>query len=166
VSRFTLYRSSDAPSRASRGSLRALGRRMGEVPPSCRAMAASGTAIRVFGELAARFAQAELTAAERAVVASVVTRPDAGGAVPDARAVPAAALHTDARLLALRRFTEAVYLCRGQVSHSTWTDFEAAGYVPAHALEVLIGIALTVLEDSANRMTGAGDRATIGIVTS
>ncbi len=61
----------------------------------------------------------------------------------------------DGRLEALRGFVREVLLERGRVSASTWQRFEQAGFGPAQALEVVMGVGAYVLSTLLNVVTGA-----------
>ncbi|MFB9234973.1 carboxymuconolactone decarboxylase family protein [Plantactinospora siamensis] len=84
------------------------------------------------GALTSAGAPAELIAALRA-----------GDAVPDPR------------LEALRRFTLAVLDHRGAVPDNELDDFLAAGHLPRHALDVVLGVGAYTISTFANRLVGA-----------
>jgi uncharacterized peroxidase-related enzyme len=58
----------------------------------------------------------------------------------------------DARLEALRRFTQAVVRNRGHLEDAQVKDFLSAGYQPHQALEVLTGVALKTLSNYTNHL--------------
>lgn len=60
---------------------------------------------------------------------------------------------TDAKQDALRQFTKAAVTQRGVVEASVQEAFLAAGYTPAQALEVLLGVAVMTLSNYANHLT-------------
>ncbi|WFE50744.1 hypothetical protein [Micromonospora sp. WMMD1155] len=61
----------------------------------------------------------------------------------------------DPRLEALRRFTLAVLDHRGAVPDDELDDFLAAGYLPRHALDVVLGVGAYTMSTFANRLTRA-----------
>ena len=61
----------------------------------------------------------------------------------------------DARLDAVRRFSEAVIATRGGVSDDALAAFKAAGYNDQQALEVVLGISLATLCNFANTLAGS-----------
>ncbi len=61
----------------------------------------------------------------------------------------------DARLEALRGFVREVLLERGHVSEQGWQRFEQAGFTPAQALEVVLGVGAYVLSTLLNIVTDA-----------
>ena len=61
----------------------------------------------------------------------------------------------DARLDAVRRFSEAVIATRGGVSDDALAAFKAAGYNDQQALEVVLGVSLATLCNFANTMAGS-----------
>ncbi len=58
----------------------------------------------------------------------------------------------DARLQALRTFVEEVLETRGAISVETKTDFLAAGFTPAQAMEALLGVSMKALSNNFARM--------------
>lgn len=62
---------------------------------------------------------------------------------------------TDPELAAIQVFTTAVVETCGAVDNSTLTAFLTAGYTPANALEVVLGIGAYTMSTLANRLTGA-----------
>jgi AhpD family alkylhydroperoxidase len=166
--RFAIHDPLSTPTRGARAYLRQLRTRRGFVPHLYGALASSETALKVYGELSRLYGGSSLTPTERQVVMMTVTRVNLASycmaghsAVAEALGVVPAcigALRTgealdDARLEALRRFTEAVYYCRGKPDAAAWHAFEAAGYTPLQALDVLVGISLKVFSNFASRMT-------------
>jgi AhpD family alkylhydroperoxidase len=165
---FPVLDAKSAPTRGARALLRQLQRRRGFVTNLNGALAASEVALRVYGEMARQYQQTSLTPAERLVVSLTASRLNQAAycvaghsAVAEAtgmtreliRALRRGAALADARLEALRRFTEAAYHGRGAVDEAAWRDFEAAGYQRPQALEVLVGIALKHFSHCASRMT-------------
>lgn len=58
----------------------------------------------------------------------------------------------DPKLNALAQFTLAVIDQKGQVADATLSDFLAAGYTQANALEVVLGVSLATLCNYANNL--------------
>jgi len=58
----------------------------------------------------------------------------------------------DARLQALRSFTEATLETRGKVGEAAMSSFQSHGYSQQQAMEVLIGISMKALSNSFARM--------------
>lgn len=61
----------------------------------------------------------------------------------------------DAKLDAVRRFSEAVIATRGAVDDNAYAAFQAAGYNEQQALEVVLGISLATLCNFANSLAGS-----------
>jgi AhpD family alkylhydroperoxidase len=61
----------------------------------------------------------------------------------------------DARLDALRRFTEALLATRGDVDAASWEGLLAAGFTRQQALEVVLGVGAYTISMYANRLTQA-----------
>jgi uncharacterized peroxidase-related enzyme len=60
----------------------------------------------------------------------------------------------DARLNAIAAFTRAVIATRGAVADTALEAFGAAGFTPAQALEVVLGVSLATLCNFANNFSG------------
>lgn len=58
----------------------------------------------------------------------------------------------DARLEALRRFTEAIVTSRGWPSAQATEAFHKAGYTPSQALEVVLGVGIKTMSNYTNHM--------------
>jgi len=58
----------------------------------------------------------------------------------------------DARIEALRQFTRSALQQRGAVSDAEWAAFQAAGYGPEQALEVVLAITIKTLSNFTSRM--------------
>ncbi len=58
----------------------------------------------------------------------------------------------DDRLEALRRFTEAIVTSRGWPSDQVTEAFHKAGYTPAQALEVVLGVGIKTMSNYTNHM--------------
>jgi alkylhydroperoxidase family enzyme len=167
---FRVHTAKSPASRGARAYLRALEQRRGFIPNLFGLLAESETALKLYGEMSQLFGQSTFTPTERQVVLMTVTRNNAAAycmaghsAIAEAqgdlpqliRALRDGVPMADRRLQALRRFTEAVLVCRGRVGPQEWREFEAAGYGREQALEVIAGIALKVLSNYASRMTNA-----------
>jgi AhpD family alkylhydroperoxidase len=75
--------------------------------------------------------------------------------VETVRALQQGADTGDARLDAVRLFSEAVIATRGAVDDAAWRAFQAAGYNEQQALEVVLGISLATLCNFANSLAGS-----------
>ena len=60
----------------------------------------------------------------------------------------------DGKLEALRRFTAAVAATRGRPPEADTAAFLAAGYAPAHILEVILGVGMKTLSNYTNHLAG------------
>ncbi|MFK5956183.1 MAG: carboxymuconolactone decarboxylase family protein [Planctomycetota bacterium] len=58
----------------------------------------------------------------------------------------------DARLEVLRRFTEQVVEHRGRVQGDALAAFVSAGYQPAQAMEVIVGVAMKTMSNYVNHV--------------
>jgi AhpD family alkylhydroperoxidase len=162
---FTDHDLDSAPA-ASRPFLKATLDQSGFLPVAMRRLAASPPVLDAFARLNAIWAKGVLDAREREVVVFTVAH-HAGcelclafhnvllaGEPSLARALTED-LPLEPRLDALRRFTRAVIAARGDVPDDERLAFEAAGYGPAHALDVVLGVATYTLSTYANRLVRA-----------
>jgi uncharacterized peroxidase-related enzyme len=62
---------------------------------------------------------------------------------------------TDPRLKALSEFARKMTITRGQISEADLQGFLAVGYSKAQALEVIVGVAVSVLANYANHLADA-----------
>jgi AhpD family alkylhydroperoxidase len=159
----------DSAPEASRPLLAAHARR-GAIPSPLARMAASPLVLSSVDTLFGLWGRTSLTALEREAVVMTVARINAchwciamhSGLLQSLGAGPAliAALRDgaatgDARLDAAAAFTAEVMAERGAASDEALARFTAAGYTPAQALEVVLGVAVFTLTTYANRLTRA-----------
>jgi alkylhydroperoxidase family enzyme len=71
----------------------------------------------------------------------------------DVRAIRERRLPADAKLAALSTFTRALIEARGHVSERDLASFTAAGFAPDQALEVIAGLAVSVMANYAGNIT-------------
>jgi AhpD family alkylhydroperoxidase len=69
------------------------------------------------------------------------------------RAIREKRLPTDTKLAALSRFTRVLIEARGHVSQSDIASFTAAGFGPDQVLEVIAGLAVSVMANYAGNIT-------------
>lgn len=148
--------------------LRGVRGRMGFVPNLLRTMAHAPAVMESYLSLSEKFATTSLTPAERQVVLLAVSQingceycmaahaADAAGQNVDGNIVEAARDDrpiADAKLEALRRFTQDVVRMGGRPEQSQRDAFVAAGYSEAQMLEVVLGVAMKTLSNYTNHMT-------------
>jgi uncharacterized peroxidase-related enzyme len=129
----------------------------GFVPNLAIVMAAAPSALEAYFHALQAFGETSLTPVEQQIVLISVSRANQAdysvavhaalalelGADPDiVEAVGTGRSMTDPRLAALRRFTEALTVCRGQVPAAEVDSFLAAGYDRAAIVAVAFGIAV------------------------
>ncbi len=170
----SLYRfhTPDSAPEASRPVLADAERKLGFVPNLYAGLANAPAVLEGYLAVSACFEKSSLTPTERQVVllvTSVVNGCEfcvaAHSMIAKAMVgVPAdvvAALREqkepdDARLAALSEFTRVVVEQRGWVAdHPAFSRFMAAGYTPAQALEVMLGVTQKTLSNYANHLLGA-----------
>jgi alkylhydroperoxidase family enzyme len=71
----------------------------------------------------------------------------------DVRAIRERRLPADAKLAALSRFTRALIESRGHVGESDLASFAAAGFAPDQVLEVIAGLAVSVMANYTGNIT-------------
>ncbi|MDG4778601.1 carboxymuconolactone decarboxylase family protein [Micromonospora sp. WMMD961] len=169
MSAFTEHTGETAPV-AARRAIEGVQTRFGWLPTPVALMAGSPQLLAGFLAASAGFEQTDLSPLEREVVVlAVSTTHECHFCV---------ALHTDkltrlgasAELItalrtgsplpeprheALRRFTLAVLDHRGAVPDDELDDFLSAGYLPRHALDVVLGVGAYTMSTFANRLTRA-----------
>lgn len=154
----------------SRAALEGAARKFGHIPSPLARLAESPTAVAAFHAGLLQFERSSLGPLEREVVVFVVATRNAchycvalhsrllalSKTEPTSiEALRASTPLPDARLEALRRFTNAAIDARGDVDDGERDAFFRAGYTPRHALDVVVGIATYTLSTFANRMTRA-----------
>lgn len=163
----------DSAPEASRSALRATREKFGFVPSAMARLAESPSVVAAFGRLVAIWESASLGHLEREVVtltvahyagcevcmaihSSILTRslPDTAdsGTLDALRAQTPLA---DARLEALRRFTNVILATRGDAPDAELHAFLAAGFSKQQALDVVLGVGTYTLSTFANRLTRA-----------
>jgi AhpD family alkylhydroperoxidase len=145
-------------------------KQFGFLPAAMARMAESPAVTESFVKLLAAFDDSSLGPAEREVLAMTVGTDvgchvcvalhSAALARGGAEAALIEALRSgaplpDARLQALRQFVRDTMTSGGGVSDAQLARFQAAGFSPRQALDVVLGIATYTLSTHANRMTRA-----------
>lgn len=152
---------------ASKPVLEAVGKKYGFVPNLMGVLASAPSAVEAYAAIGALFAQTSLPLAAREVVLLTVARAnecsycvaahsttatmadvpvDVIAAVREERPI------ADAKLEAVRVLTRAIVATRGRVEQRDLDQFLAAGYRPAHVLEVIVGVTLKTLSTYTNHL--------------
>ncbi len=167
--RFVDHTPATAPE-AARPYLSGAQRAFGFVPSPLARMAESPAAVKGFSDLNALFSRGSLTALEREVLVLTVAVAHgcsycvamhsaqlarAGGDAALLDALRRGARPLDPRLAALAGFTRALIRGHGRPDDEAARAFAEAGFTPAQALEVVVGISTYTLSTFANRLTGA-----------
>ena len=165
------FHTPDSAPEAARQTLAESARKLGFVPNLYAGLANAPAALEGYLAVSACFDKCSLTPAERQVVLLVTSVANgcefcvaAHSMIAKAMVgVPAdvvAALREqrepdEARLAALAAFTRAVVEERGWVAdHPAFIRFLSAGYTPAQALEVVLGVTQKTLSNYANHLLG------------
>ena len=167
MSRLAIQTADTAPEEA-KDRVLAAQKNNGFLPNLIGVLANAPTALETYQVVGAINARTGLTAAEREVVQiTAATRNGCGFCVAGHTALARKKLampediiqalrNTDAlsdpKLNALAQFTLAVLDLKGQVSDEDLSDFLAAGYTQANALEVVLGVSLATLCNYANNL--------------
>lgn len=169
MSKFEIHTLESAPE-AARPALEGLKESVGLIPNLAGAMAESPTLIDAFVTLRRIYQGGSFSAVERETmsltnavanecrwcVAAHTTFASKAGAPPDVmEAVRAGRSPSDPRLKALSDFARKMTITRGQVSEADVDAFLSAGYSRAQALEVVVGVALSVLANYTNHLADA-----------
>jgi uncharacterized peroxidase-related enzyme len=169
MSTFEIHTLESAPE-ASRPALERLKGSVGLIPNLAGAMAESPTLIDGFVTLRGLYQGGSFSAVERETislanavanecgwcVAAHSTFARKAGVPPDVvEALRAGGSPSDPRLKALSEFSRKMTLTRGRLSKADLDALLAAGYTRAQALEVVAGVALSVLANYANHLTDA-----------
>lgn len=166
---FTVHTLESAPEQA-RPALQKLQKSVGLIPNLAAAMAESPTLIEAFVALREVYQSGSFTPLEREVISltNAVTnrcgwcvaahstfalKAGAPPAVLDA--IRADQSPEDLRLRALSDFARRMTASRGQMSEADLQAFLEAGYTKAQALEVIVGVAVSVLANYANHLADA-----------
>jgi AhpD family alkylhydroperoxidase len=165
---FPLHDPDSAPE-ASRAALQRAKQSLGMVPNLERVMASAPTLLAGYVELWALFDQTSLSAVERQVVyqtANLENECDycvpwhsklserAGMSPADVSALREGRPLSTLRLEALRLFTQALIRCRGKILQADLEAFLSAGWTPAQALEVILGLAVKTMSNYTNAIAG------------
>jgi AhpD family alkylhydroperoxidase len=165
---FPLHDESTAPL-AAQDPLKATKRNFGMIPNLERVMSSAPALLAAYSASWDLFDTTSLTPVERQVVyltANFENECDycvpwhsllaekAGMAQADLDALRAGAQLTDERLQALHSFAKAMIHERGKVAPAVLQAFFVAGYSPAQALEVVLGLAIKVMSNYTNSIAG------------
>jgi uncharacterized peroxidase-related enzyme len=160
----------ESATEAARPALQKLQERVGLIPNLAAAMAESPTLIEAFVALHGIYHSGSFNAVEREVisisnavanhcawcVAAHSTFAQKADMPPDVlQALRAGQLPADPKLKALSEFARKMTLTRGQLGEADLQSFLAAGYSKAQALEVIVGVAVSVLANYANHLADA-----------
>ena len=142
-------------------------REYGFIPNIVEGMARSPELLRSYQQLSASFDRSSLTPEERQIVLLTVSRFNECEYCTSVHSLAAEftdlewetierirnrqALHNP-RYEALRRFTERVVVRRGMVAPDEWTEFTDAGFTPSNVLDVVLGVTLKTLTNTANHL--------------
>ncbi|OKI73902.1 carboxymuconolactone decarboxylase family protein [Micromonospora sp. CB01531] len=166
---FTAHTPDTAPAEA-RATMAGVHRKLGHLPGAVALMAESPELLKGFLTANAVFEATDLDpVAREVVVLTVATRNECHlcvamhtaaltrhGGPPDlVAALRAGTDLPDRRLDALRRFTLAVLDHRGAVPDDELNAFLAEGWLPRHALDVVLGVGTYTISTFANRLTDA-----------
>jgi AhpD family alkylhydroperoxidase len=156
-----------APS--ARGVLTGARSKLGFVPNLYGVMANAPALLEAYAAVAASFDRTSFSPAERQVVLLATSHENgcdycmaAHTAIAGMQKVDQAVVTAlrdglpidDARLESLRAFTVEVVRSRGWPSQMAVSRFVAAGYSPAQALEVVLGVGMKTLSNYANHLAG------------
>jgi uncharacterized peroxidase-related enzyme len=166
---FDVHTTESAPDGA-RAALRELEGTVGLIPNLAAAMAESPTLIRAFVTLRGIYQSGSFSPIEREVIAitnAVANRcawcvaahstfARKANLPPDAlEALRAGRAPADPRLRALSDFAREMTTTRGRLEEADLEAFLAAGFTKAQALEVIVGVAVSVLANYANHLVDA-----------
>jgi uncharacterized peroxidase-related enzyme len=169
MTQFNVHTLESAPETA-KPTLQKLKDNVGLIPNLAGAMAESPSLIEAFVALRGVYQSGSFTPIEREVisisnavanqcgwcVAAHSTFAQKANTPPEVlEALRAGQLPADPRLKALSEFARKMTLSRGQMSEADLQHFLAAGYTKAQALEVIVGVAVSVLANYANHLVDA-----------
>jgi len=145
----------------------AVEKKFGFLPNLIAVMATSPALAEAYVTLSGIFGKTDLTPAEQQIVLLAVSRFNechycmaAHSVAADMNKVPAEVTDAlradqplpDARLEALRQFATQVVAKRGWIDDLDLQTFTAAGYAPAQAMDVLVGVAVKTLSNYTNHI--------------
>jgi alkylhydroperoxidase family enzyme len=160
---FPIHTLQTAPD-AARATLETVQSAMGGVPNLAAAMAGAPTLVRGFFTLRQIYSEGSLSGAEVQVLSlanAVENRSEwpvafhskmagaAGVSEADVRALRAGSTPAEPRFAALAALTREVIRTKGHVPDAALERFKAAGFEPAQALEVVLGVGFSVLANYA-----------------
>lgn len=163
---FTVHTTDTAPP-AAQTDIAEIQAKYGRVPNMLGAMAGAPALLKSYRVLREAFEETSFTAVERNVVLLAVSYENdcrycmaAHSILARMQDVPGdivSALRdgtalSDVRLEALRRFTQSVVTGRGTPDTASHDVFFAAGFTPANALEVVLGVGLKTLSNYTNHL--------------
>lgn len=168
MTRLTLHTETSAPE-ASRALVQRAIANNGFLPNLIGILANSPQALETYVGVAKTTALGELTLAEREVLQITAARIHgcdfcvAGHTAAALKQLPSAVVAAlqqgrdsgEARLDAVRVFTEAVIAARGKVADEALAAFRGAGFSERQALEVVLGVSLATLCNFANSLAGS-----------
>lgn len=154
---------------AAREALAAVRADFGMIPNLERTMAQAPALLRSYAAAWAAFEETSLDPVARQVVYQAVNfenecdycvpwhtllSEQAGMAAVDVTALREGAALSDPKLEALRRFAQTLVRARGNVAAAELQAFLGAGWSPAQALEVVLGIAVKTMSNYTNSIAG------------
>ena len=163
---FAVHTADTAPPKA-QADIAAIQSKYGRVPNMLGAMAGAPALLKSYRALRDAFEETSFTAIERNVVLLAVSYENdcrycmaAHSILARMQDVPGdivSALRdgtalSDSRLETLRRFTQSVVTGRGTPGTASRDAFFAAGFTPANALEVVLGVGLKTLSNYTNHL--------------
>jgi uncharacterized peroxidase-related enzyme len=166
LSTFPVHTKETAPS-AALPIFEAVEKKYGFVPNLVGVMATSPALAEAYVTLSGILGKTGLTPAEQQIVLLAVSRYNecnycmaAHSVAADMSKVPAEATDAlradrplpDPKLEALRHFTTQIVAKRGWIDPEDMQAFTAAGYTPAQAMDVLVGVALKTLSNYTNHI--------------
>jgi uncharacterized peroxidase-related enzyme len=165
------YHDIDSAPKGSRDVMESAQQAYGMLPNLFRKMAESPALTRGYWELGNIFAGSSLTATEQQVVLLTTSTENgcsycvgAHSAIADMMNIPADITDAlregrpvpDAKLEALRKFTQQVVVRRGWVAEADVQEFLDAGYSRAQLLDVVVGVGLKTMSNYANHIMQTG----------
>jgi uncharacterized peroxidase-related enzyme len=169
TTKFNIHTLESAP-KASKPALQKLKESVGLIPNLAAAMSESPTLIEAFVTLRGVYQSGSFSPIEREVISLTNAVANRCGWCVAAHSTFALKVNTppgeveslragqspeNPRLKAISEFARKMTATRGQISESDLQAFLAAGYTKAQALEVIVGVAVSVLANYANHLADA-----------
>jgi uncharacterized peroxidase-related enzyme len=166
-----IYHDTDSAPGGSLETMESAQQAYGMLPNLYRKMAESSALAKGYWELGNIFAGSSLSAVEQQVVLLATSTQNgctycvgAHSAIADMMKIPAEVTDAlrdgkpvpDAKLEALRKFTQQVVSQRGWVAEADTQDFLDAGFTRAQVLDVVLGVGLKTLSNYANHIMQTG----------